>query len=121
MSLKSFVPTGSCTVKRRSSVVKTAGLVRRIGKPAFGVLNFATPNSRSHEETARAVLDAIPLPSAPVVLHRYDVHRLASIKGLTAQELEPGSIAAAEIGSLWEWLGATLQLTTGALVHKGAA
>jgi chromosome partitioning protein len=102
-------------------VVKTAGLVRRIGKPAFGVLNFATPNSRSHEETARAVLDAIPLPSAPVVLHRYDVHRLASIKGLTAQELEPDSIAAAEIAALWGWLSATLHLTTGALVHKGPA
>ena len=77
--------------------VKTAGLVRRIGKPAFGVLNFAPPNSRSHEETARAVLDTIPLPLASVVLHRYDVHRLANIKGLTAQEMEPDSIAADEI------------------------
>jgi chromosome partitioning protein len=102
-------------------VVKTAGLVRRIGKPAFGVLNFATPNSRSHEETARAILNAIPVPSASVVLHRYDVHRLASIKGLTAQELEPDSIAAAEIAALWDWLSATLQLTTSAPVHKGAA
>jgi chromosome partitioning protein len=71
-------------------VAKTAGLVRRIGRPAFGVLNFASPNSRSHEETARAVLEAVPLPLAPIVLHRYDIHRLANIKGLTAQELEPG-------------------------------
>jgi hypothetical protein len=33
-----------------------------------GVLNFATPNSRAHEETARDVLKAIGLPLAPVVL-----------------------------------------------------
>ena len=85
------------------------------------MLNFAPPNSRSHEETARAVLEAIPLPLASVVLHRYDVHRLANIKGLTAQEMEPDSVAADEIASLWDWLSAILQLSTSATVHKGAA
>jgi chromosome partitioning protein len=102
-------------------VAKTAVLVRRMGKPAFGVLNFATPNSRTHEETARAVLEAIPLPLASVVLHRYDVHRLANVKGLTAQEMEPNSIAADEITALWDWLSAVLQLSTSVPVHKGAA
>jgi cellulose biosynthesis protein BcsQ len=96
-------------------------LVRRLGKSAIGVLNFVTPNSRSHEETARVVLEAIPLPMCPVVLHRYDVHRVANIKGLTAQELEPGSTAADEITNLWNWLSAALQLGTSADVHKGAA
>jgi chromosome partitioning protein len=86
-----------------------------------GVLNFATPNSRSHEETARVVLEAIPLPMAPVVLHRYDLHRLANIKGLTAQELEPNSIAADEIAALWSWFSATLQFGTSATLHKGPA
>ena len=57
----------------------------------------------------------------PVVLSRYDVHRLANIKGLTAQEMEPESIAADEIAALWGWLGAMLQLGTSAGVHKGAA
>lgn len=102
-------------------VAKTAVLVRRLGKPAFGVLNFATPNSRTHEETARTVLEAIPLQLAPVVLHRYDVHRIANIKGLTAQEMEPDSIAADDIAALWNWLSATLQLSNSAVVHKGAA
>ncbi len=102
-------------------VLKTAGLVRRIGKPAFGVLNFAPPNSRSHEETARAVLETIPLPLASVVLHRYDVHRLANVKGLTAQEMEPDSVASDEITALWDWLSAILHLSTNANVHKGAA
>jgi chromosome partitioning protein len=85
------------------------------------VLNFAAPNSRSHEETARIVLDTIPLPMAPVVLHRYDAHRLANPKGLTAQELEPNSIAAQEIAALWDWFTAAVQLGAGAPVHKGAA
>lgn len=102
-------------------VARTAMLVKRLGKAAFGVLNFATPNSRSHEETARLVLEAIPLPMAPVVLHRYDAHRLANPKGLTAQELEPDSVAAQEISALWDWFGAILQIGTDALVHRGAA
>jgi cellulose biosynthesis protein BcsQ len=102
-------------------VTKTAGLVRRLGKEAYGLLNFVTPNSRSHEEAAREVLKAIGLPMAPVVLHRYDVHRLASIKGLVAQEMEPESSAALEITALWDWLSATLQLSKSAVVHKGAA
>lgn len=102
-------------------VARTALLVKRLGKSAVGVLNFATPNSRSHEETARLVLQAIPLPMAPVVLHRYDAHRLANPKGLTAQELEPDGTAAREIAALWDWFSATLQMGTDALVHKGAA
>lgn len=102
-------------------VARTALLVKRLGKSGIGVLNFATPNSRSHEETARIVLEAIPLPMAPVVLHRYDAHRLANPKGLTAKELEPNSVAAQEISALWDWLSATLQMGTDALVHKGAA
>ena len=102
-------------------VIKTAGLTRRLGKQAFGVLNFATPNSRSHAESAQEVLQAVGLPMAPAVLHRYDAHRLANIKGLTAQEAEPGSIAALEIEALWKWFRATVQLGNCAVVHKGAA
>lgn len=102
-------------------VLRTSGMLRRMGKRGFGILNFATPNSRSHEDTARAVLDTIGLPMAPVVLHRYDAHRLASIKGLTAQENEPDGVAATEIELLWDWLAAVLQVSTGATVHsKGA-
>ncbi len=103
-----------------NGVTKTAGMARRLGKEAYGVLNFATPNSISHEETARSVLKAIGLPMAPVVVHRYDVHRLANVKGLTAQELEPKSAAAAEVRALWKWVSATLQLGKRARVHSGA-
>jgi chromosome partitioning protein len=102
-------------------VTRTAGIARRMNKQAVGVLNFAAPNSRSHKETAQEVLQVIGLTMATVVLHRYDVHRLASIKGLTAQEVEPKSRAATEIKALWNWVSATLQLSKRATVHKGAA
>jgi chromosome partitioning protein len=52
-------------------------------------------------------------------LHRYEAYRLANPKGLTVQELEPESRAAAEIAALWEWLSAEVQLSTGAHVHMG--
>jgi chromosome partitioning protein len=97
---------------------RTARLARTTGKPAVAILNQATPNSRSEEDAARGVLEALGLPMAPAVLHRFKVHRDASRSGMTAQELEPESKAAAEIIALWEWLGAELQLNTSATVHK---
>jgi len=100
---------------------RTARLARTTGKPAVAILNLATPNSRSEEEAARGVLEALDLPMAPAPLHRFKVHRDASREGLTAQELEPDSRAAAEITALWEWLRAELQLSTSANVHRRAS
>jgi chromosome partitioning protein len=74
-----------------------------------------------HEEAARGVLQALDVPMLDVVLHRYDAHRLANVEGLTAQELDPDSVAASEIGDLWNWLNAALQLGKGATVHKKGA
>jgi chromosome partitioning protein len=102
-------------------LAKSAALARRLGKPAVAVLNFATPNSRSHEDSARTVLNVLGVPMCPIVLHRYEAYRLANPPGLTVQEVEPESRAAAEIGALWDWLGAEMQLNTSAHVHNGAA
>lgn len=102
-------------------LTKTAALARRLGTAAAAVLNFATPNSRSHEEAARDVLKALDVPMSPVVLHRYELHRNANPTGLTAFEAEPDSRPAAEVADLWKWLSAELQMSTGANVHKGAA
>jgi len=90
-----------------------------LGTPAIGVLNFATPNSRSHEDAARNVLKALDVSMAPVVLHRYEAYRLANPAGLTVQEAEPECRAAVEIAALWDWVSAEAQLSTGANVHKG--
>lgn len=102
-------------------VQKSAGLARRMGKPAVAILNFATPNSRSHEDAARSVMAALGVPMSPVVLHRYEIYRLANPEGLSVQEMEPESRAAQEIVELWNWISAGLQVCTDADVHKGAA
>jgi chromosome partitioning protein len=102
-------------------IPKTARLARASETPTVGILNKATPNSRSQIETARLVCEAAKIPMAPVVMHRYVQHRDANPKGLTAQELEPDSTAAAEILALWDWLSAELQLTTNAHVHMRKA
>jgi chromosome partitioning protein len=96
---------------------RTARLARTTGKTAIGILNQATPNSRSEEEAARGVLETLGMLMAPTVLHRFKAHRDASRGGLTAQELEPDSKPAAEINALWEWLSAELQIGTRATVH----
>ncbi len=93
-------------------VAKSAGLARRLGKPAVGILNHATPNSRSHEEAARDVLDKLDVPMAPPVLHRYEAYRAASPRGQTVQEVEPDSRAAAEVAELFKWVIAQLHLCT---------
>ena len=98
-------------------IPKTARLARASETPTVGILNKATPNSRSQIETAKLVCEAANIPMAPVVMHRYVQHRDANPKGMTAQELEPDSTAAAEIAALWDWLSAELQLTKSAHVH----
>jgi chromosome partitioning protein len=99
---------------------RTARLARTTGKPAIVVPNLIQPTSRSEEEAIRGVADAQGLRTAPVALHRFNVHREGSLRGKTAQELQPESKAAAEIAALWNWICAELQLTTRALVHKVA-
>ena len=93
---------------------RVARLARTTGKHAVAILNYATPNSQVQEETARGVFEGLSLPMAPVVLHRFKVHEEANETGLTAQELEPASKAAAEINALWVWLCAQLHLSTNA-------
>jgi len=66
------------------------------------------------------VAESHGLQTTPVTLHRYTVHKEASLLGLTATELEPNSKAAAELHALWEWLWAELQLINSAPVHKVA-
>jgi chromosome partitioning protein len=99
---------------------RTARLARTTGKPAVAILTMAQPNSQSEERVSREVLEAMAVPMAGIVVHRFKVHRDASREGITAQEMEPESKAAQEILSLWKWLCAELQLGKRAKVHKRA-
>ena len=96
---------------------RTARLARTTGTPAVVVPNFVHPSSLSEEEAIRGVAQAQGLETAPTAFHRFNVHREGSLRGMTAQELEPNSKAAAEVQALWEWLSARLQLGTSARVH----
>jgi len=115
-----LIPFVAEDVDAFDGVPPTARLARMAGKPAAGILNFAFPGSKAQEETARGVLDAIGLPMAPVVLQRFNAHRDANPKGLTAQEFEPESRAAQDIRALWAWVCSELQSGTIAIVHKKA-
>lgn len=95
----------------------TLRLARALQTPAAVVLTLATPNSRSEEDTAREVIQTLGARIVGVI-HRLKVHRDASREGLSAAELEPDGKAASEIADLWSWVGAELQLSTSADVHK---
>jgi chromosome partitioning protein len=97
---------------------RTARLARTTGKPAIAVLVMAQPNSQTEERVAREVFEAINVPMAGIILHRFKVHRDACREGVTAQEMEPDSKAAQEITALWDWICAELQLSKSARVHE---
>jgi chromosome partitioning protein len=99
---------------------RTARLSRSTGKRAVVVPNWVAPGSFTEERTIRGIAEKEGLACAPVALHRYTVHKEASLLGLAATELEPDSKAAAELRALWEWLCAELQLVESAQVHKVA-
>jgi chromosome partitioning protein len=107
-------------VDHYEGIPRIVRLARTTGKPAVGVLNLAEPNSQWEEATARGVLSGIGLAMAPGVLHRFKVHKEASLKGMTAQELEPNSRAAAEIANLWKFVYSKLQSCNVAEVQKVA-
>jgi chromosome partitioning protein len=107
-------------VDHYEGIARIVRLARTTAKPAVGVLNLAEPNSQWEVSTARGVLTGIGLPFAPPVLHRFKIHKEASLKGMTAQELEPESRAAAEIADLWKFIYAELQLCNNASLQKVA-
>jgi chromosome partitioning protein len=111
-----------CTpeVESFEGLPRTARLARTTGKTAVVVPNLVQPTSRSEEEAIRGVAEAHGLRTVPVALHRFNVHREGSLRGRTAQELQPDSKAAAEIDALWRWLCAELHLAKSAIVHKVA-
>lgn len=84
-----------------------AGIVQSLGKPAGIVLNKTPP--KSHALTlARAALATFQLPICPTALVQLLSHPYASAEGLSAQEREPNSKAAAEIAEVWGWIKANI-------------
>lgn len=93
---------------------RTVRLCRMTDKPFASVLTLATPNAKSEREAAEAVFQRLDIEAAPQSLHRLKAHRDATRAGMTAEESEPDSKAAAEIAALWQWVCAHLQFSKAA-------
>lgn len=80
-----------------------AGIAQGLGKRAGIVLNRTPPKSQALT-LARAALTAFQLPICPTAVTHLVSHPYAAAEGLTAQEREPTSKAAAELAETWEWI-----------------
>jgi chromosome partitioning protein len=79
------------------------GIIRNLGKQAAIVLNKTPPRAQALT-LARSALATFAIPLCPTALTQLVSHPYASAEGLTAQEREPASRAAAELGEVWKWL-----------------
>jgi chromosome partitioning protein len=88
-----------------------AGIVQSLGKPAGIILNKTPPKSHALA-LARSALTAFQLPICPTALTHLVSHPYASAEGLTAQEREPGSRAAAELADVWAWMKGSILVSS---------
>lgn len=87
----------------------TLDLVESAHTPAWVIINAAPHRSRAVDE-AIAVAQGLGANVAPVIICHRAAFTHAVISGQTAQEFEPGGMAAKEIAALWKWLTAILKL-----------
>ena len=90
------------------AVEATAELVHNLNRPACFVINQAPPRRGGVESPAIGetveVLERFGIPVAPIGLRSRIAYQRSLETGQVAQELEPESSAAVEIGSLWRWV-----------------
>jgi chromosome partitioning protein len=96
---------------------RTVQVAKALGTKALAVLNMVTPNSAGEISIARAAFAKIGVRMADQVLHRLKIHKDASLKGRSAQEVTVISKGSGEISALWDGLAAQLNVCTGAQVH----
>jgi chromosome partitioning protein len=75
------------------------------------VLNAGSPHGKLGEEAAEALRQG-GVQVAPLALHHLVAFAHAVNDGRTAQEYDPKSRAATEVGTLFKWLTQTLPLQT---------
>jgi len=84
------------------SVAGTVALVEDLGKPLVFAINGATARARITGEAVVALSQHGPL--APSIIHQRVDFASSMIDGRTVMELSETSLAAREIGRLWEYL-----------------
>lgn len=94
------------------AIVRTVELVEKLNKKGMFLINQA-PSRRSGEEpkvildTYETLLD-MGLPVAPIGLRYRAAFQNAVRFGMTAEEYDPGSLAAFEVDALWDWVSSEL-------------
>jgi len=95
------------------AVAESAALAARFHRPVAFVLNQAPHRQQSIEAPvlmeAVSALRALGFPVAPIGLRTRVAYQRSVAGGSTAQDMEPSSSAASEIGALWSWVEARLQ------------
>lgn len=90
------------------SAGKTVGLLRELGRPFVFVLNSASPWARITSDAVIALSQHGTV--APIILHQRADFASSMIDGRTVMEIARKSPSAAEIGQLWEYLDARLNM-----------
>lgn len=91
---------------------RTLDMCRLAHKRPWLLLNGMRPGASRAEKDAREALAGDTHDIAPMVMHERAVYRAASITAKTAQESEPNSAAAEELGAIFSWIAGQLQLST---------
>jgi chromosome partitioning protein len=94
------------------ALARTLDLCRLAHKRPCLLLNGMRPGAYRAEADAREALAGDSADIAPVVIHDRAAYKAASIVTKTAQETEPGSVAAEEISQLYLWIAGQLGLST---------
>jgi chromosome partitioning protein len=91
---------------------RTLDMCRLANKRPCLLLNGMRPGATRAEKDAREALAGETHDIAPMVMHERAIYRAASITTKTAQETEPDSAAALEVGALFLWIAGQLELST---------
>lgn len=98
-------------------LMATAELVASRRKPGAVVLNAV--DARTNELTeARAVVERLGIPLAPMHISNLIAHSRAITAGQGATEFEPNGKAAREIEAVFEWISGLIDLPTSRKAHK---
>jgi chromosome partitioning protein len=86
------------------SIAVNLQIARLAGRPVALVMNAAPARDGQAAAAGEGAGRDHGVELCPVIIHQRAVFSHALAHGLSAQEFEPASKAAAEISALWEWL-----------------
>ena len=111
-----------CAIDLRA-IAATVEALKPLRRPSAFVLNQAPSQRVGHEPVivseAINLLLNYGLPVAPVGLRSRAVYQTAFARGMAPGEVDPGSRAATEIASLWEYVAGRLSQSVAVLPTSG--